>query len=66
MKSHTPECAEIEQFAATLVPMKTHHLRMQDFVTKDYTLELQGGSITIRQQQFNDGTWQDIIRRAFK
>jgi len=66
MKSHTPECAEIEQFAATLVPMKTYHLCMQDFVTKDYTLELQGRSITITQHQFDDGTWQDIIRRAFQ
>jgi len=71
MKSHTPECAKIEQFAATLVPMKTYHLCVQDFcvqdfATKDYTLELQGTSITITQQQFEDGTWQDIIRRAFQ
>ena len=65
MKSHTPECAKIEEFAATLVPMKTYHLCMQDFATKDYTLELQGRSITITQHQFDDGTWQDIIRRAF-
>ena len=65
MKSHTPECAKIEQFAATLVPMKTYHLCMQDFDSKDYTLELQGRSITITPQQFDDGTWQDIIRRAF-
>ena len=64
MKSHTPECAKIEKFAATLVPMKTYHLCVQDFATKDYTLELQGTSITITQQQFNDGTWQEIIRRA--
>ena len=66
MKSHTPECAKIEQFAATLVPMKTYHLCVQDFDSKDYTLELQGRSITITQQQFDDGTWQDIIRRAFQ
>ena len=66
MKSHTPECAKIEQFAATLVPMKTYHLCMQDVSTKDYTLALQGRSITITQQQFDDGTWQDIIRRAFQ
>jgi hypothetical protein len=64
MKSHTPECARIEQFAATLVPMKTYHLCVQDFDSKDYTLELQGRSITITQQQFHDGTWQEIIRRA--
>ena len=64
MKSHTPECAKIEQFAATLVPMKTYHLCVQDFDSKDYTLDLQGRSITITQQQFNDGTWQEIIRRA--
>ena len=34
--------------------------------SKDYTLALQGRSITITQQQFEDGTWQDIIRRAFQ
>ena len=66
MTSHTPECAKIEQFAATLVPMKTYHLCVQDFDSKDYTLELQGRSITITQPQFDDGTWQDIIRRAFQ
>jgi len=66
MKSHTPECFKIEQFAATLVPMKTYHLCVQDFDSKDYTLELQGRSITITQRQFDDGTWQDIIRRAFQ
>ncbi len=66
MKSHTPECAKIEQFAAILVPMKTYHVCMQDFDSKDYTLELQGTTITITQQQFEDGTWQDIIRRAFQ
>ena len=66
MKSHTPECAKIEEFAATLVPMKTYHLCVQDFDSKDYTLELQGRSITITQRQFDDGTWQDIIRRAFQ
>src|SRR5947208_491969 len=51
MKSHTPECAKIEEFAATLVPMKTYHLCMQDFGTKDYTLELQG-KFTRRVYQF--------------
>ena len=66
MTSHTPECAKIEQFAATLVPMKTYRLCMQDFDSKDYTLELQGRSITITQQQFDDGTWQEIVRRAFQ
>ena len=65
MKSHTPECAKIEEFAATLAPIKAYHLCMQDFSTKDYTLELQEMSITITQQQFDDGNWQDIIRRAF-
>lgn len=64
MKSHTPECATIEQFAATLVPMKTYHLCVQDFDSKDYTLELQGRSITITKEQFDDGTWQEIVRRA--
>ena len=66
MKSHTPECAKIEQFAATLVPMKTYHLCLQDFDTKDYALELQGRAITITQQQFDDGTWQDIVRRGLQ
>jgi hypothetical protein len=66
MKSHIPECAKIEERAATLVPMKTYHLCVQDFDSKVYTLELQGTSITITQQQFDDGTWQDIIRRAFQ
>jgi len=37
MKSHTPECAKIEQFAATLRPMKTYHFCLQDFDAKDYT-----------------------------
>ena len=66
MKSHTPECAKIEEFAATLVPMKTYHLCMQDFDSKVFTLELQGRSITIMQQHFDDGTWREIIRRAFQ
>jgi len=66
MKSHTPECAKIEEFAATLVPIKTYHLCMQDFATKDYTLELQATTMTITQQQFEDGSWQEIIRRAFQ
>ena len=66
MRSHTPECAKIEEFAATLVPMKTYQLCVQDFATKDYTLQLQGRSITITQQQFDDGTWQEIVRRAFQ
>ena len=66
MKSHTPECAKIEQFAATLALLKSYHLCVQDFDSKDYTLELYGKSITITQQQFNDGTWQDIVRRALQ
>ena len=64
MKSHTPECAKIELFAATITPMKSYHFCLQDFDTKDYTLEFHGRSITITQQQFDDGTWQEIIRRA--
>ena len=66
MKSHTPECAKIEQFAATLVPRKSCDLCLQDFDTKDYTLEFHLRSITITQQQFDDGTWQEIVRRAFQ
>jgi hypothetical protein len=54
MKSHTPECAKIEQFAATLAPTRGYDLCMQDFDTKDYTLEFHGRSITITQQQFDD------------
>ena len=64
MKSHTPECAKIEQFAATLRPMKSYHFCLQDFNTKDYTLEFHGRSITISQQQFDDGAWQEIVRSA--
>jgi hypothetical protein len=40
MKSHAPECARIEQFAATLVPVKSKVVCFQDFDTKDYTLEI--------------------------
>jgi hypothetical protein len=65
MKSHTPECAKIEQFAATLTPPEKYHLCVQDFDTKDYTLEFYGRLITITQRQFDDGTWQDIVRSAF-
>jgi hypothetical protein len=64
VKSHTPECAKIEQFAATLVPMKSYDFCLQDFDTKDYTLEFQGRSITITKEQFDDGLWQEIVRRA--
>ena len=38
MKSYTPECTKIEHFAATLAPLKTYLLCVQDFDTKDYTL----------------------------
>jgi hypothetical protein len=44
--------------------MKTYHLCVQDFDSKDYALELQGRSITITKEQFDDGTWQEIVRRA--
>lgn len=66
MKSHTPECAKIEQFAATLVPVKSYLVCVQDFATKGFTLELHGRSITITQQHFDDGTLQEIVRRAFQ
>jgi len=66
MKSHTPECAKIEQFAATLAPTKTYQFCLQDFDTKDYTLEFYGRSITITQQEFADGTWQEIVRSALQ
>ena len=66
VKSHTPECAKIEQFAATLAPLKSYHMCVQDFDTKDYTLDLQGRSITVTKEQFDDGTWQEIVRRALQ
>ena len=66
MKSHTPECAKIEQFAATLAPLKSYLVCVQDFDTKDYTLDLQGRFITITKEQFDDGMWQEIVRKAFQ
>jgi hypothetical protein len=66
VKSHTPECAKIEHFAASLVPVKSYHFCVQDFNTKDYTFKFGGKSVTITQQQFDDGTWQEIVRRAFQ
>jgi hypothetical protein len=66
VKSHTPECAKIEQFAATLVPLKAYQFCGQDFKTRDYTLELDGKSVTITQKQFDGGMWQEIVRRALQ
>ena len=66
MKSHTPECAKIEQFAATLAPMKTYQFCVQDFDSKDYTLVGDGRSIVITQRQFDDGTWQEVLRNALQ
>jgi hypothetical protein len=66
VKSHTPECAKIGQFAANLVPAKTYLACVQDFDTKDYTLEIQGRFITITKGQFDDGVWQEIVRREFQ
>ena len=66
MKSHTPQCAKIEQFAATLAPMKRYQFCVQDFESKDYTLVVDGKSITVTQQQFDEGTWQDVVRRALQ
>jgi hypothetical protein len=63
MKSYTPECAKIEQFAAILAHMKTYYRCTQDFKTKDYTLGIHGRLITITHQQFDDGTWQEIVSR---
>jgi hypothetical protein len=65
MKSHTPKCCIIEQFAETLTP-KRYHLCVQDFDTKEYTLEFSGRSIIITQQQFDHTTWQDIVRNALQ
>jgi hypothetical protein len=66
MKSHTPDCAKIEQFASTLVPVKSYLVCVQDFDTKYFMLEIQGRSITITEEQFDDGTWQEIVRREFQ
>jgi hypothetical protein len=66
MKSHTPQCAEIEQFAATLAPMKTHLLCLQDYDSKEYTLMFHGYSLTISQHEFDDGVWRDIVRQALQ
>ena len=49
-----------------LAPMKDFDLCLQDFDTKAYTLEIQGRSITITKEQFDDGTWQEIVRREFQ
>jgi hypothetical protein len=46
--------------------MKSYHFCLQDFDTKDYTLEFHLRSITITQQQFDDGTWQEIIKSALQ
>jgi hypothetical protein len=66
VKSHTPECARIEKFAATLLPVKSYLACVQDFKTKDYTLQFDGKSITITQQQFDDGTWQEVVKLALQ
>ena len=56
----------MEQFAATLAPVKTYQVCFQDFDSKDYTLEFHGRSLIITQRQFDDGTWQDILRNALQ
>jgi hypothetical protein len=66
LKSHTPECAEIERFAATLVPVKTYQLCLQDYDSKEYTLQVHGLSVTITQPQFDEGTWQEVVRKALQ
>jgi hypothetical protein len=66
MKSHTPECAKIEQFAATVAGTTTYQICVQDFASKDYTLECQGVSVIITQQQFENGTWQEVVRKALQ
>jgi hypothetical protein len=66
MKSHTPECAKIEQFAATFAPTKTYQFCLQDFDTKNYTLEFYGRPITITRRQFDDGMWHEIVRSVLQ
>jgi hypothetical protein len=48
VKTHTPECAKIEQFAAILVPVKSNVVCFQDFGTKDYKLEFREDSLPSR------------------
>jgi|SRR6516164_58194 hypothetical protein len=64
VKSHT---AEIEQFAATLtwVPLKGYQVCVQDFDTRDYTLEFQGRSVTVTKEQFDDGTCRRSSGKRF-
>lgn len=64
MKSHTPECGKIEQFAAALSPMKRYYFCVQDFDSKDYTLVVAGRSVVITQRQYVEGAWQEILRNA--
>jgi hypothetical protein len=45
---------------------RSYHFCLQDFDTKDYTLEFHLRSITITQQQFDDGTWQEIVKSALQ
>jgi hypothetical protein len=49
-----------------LAPLKSYNLCLQNFDTKDYTLEIQGRFITITKEQFDDGVWQEIVRREFR
>ena len=44
--------------------MKTYQFCVQDFESKDYSLVVAGKSIVITQQQFDEGIWQDVIRKA--
>jgi thiamine phosphate synthase YjbQ (UPF0047 family) len=48
------------------VPVKSYLVCVQDFDTKYFMLEIQGRSITITEEQFDDGTWQEIVRREFQ
>ena len=60
LKSRTPECAKIEQFTVSVVPGKSYLICIQD----SDILEFQGRSISITEQQIDDGTWQEIVRKA--
>jgi len=48
------------------VPAKSNVVCFQDFDTRDYKLEVQGRFITITKEQFDDGKWQEIVRRKFQ
>jgi len=49
-----------------LVLVKRYQFCVRDFKTKDYKFQFDGKSVTIAQQQFDNGMWQEIVRREFQ